>query len=367
MYSGQIFKTTQASYRLKAKIAEGGYSEVWLATTRNWSKVIIKMPSLKALQRVARSEWHYYREHLWTEIEFLQRAQHDARESIIELLDVGSYDLEGEAFPFLVLESMETNLCHCSPPDNLATILSWFQQITQALGTVHRLGYQYRDLKRSNILLDANGEILKLIDFGALQPDDPNRLYAMAGTSAYMAPEQFTPASSAVSQTNSQYRYATDRRTDWYSLGLILFWLVTGEDYHPESPQQDRQRFMDRLVHLQNSDNTRPLVNSDQTWFAGPMLNPLSTHLTALLEQLLAKDRETRPESAEDILKQIQPWITPTLPKPTKPSIVRPWHIGLAMLFLLTLLINQVWSTTPEHNAIELPLDASLLAQPIPD
>lgn len=92
----------------------------------------------------------------------------------------------------------------------------YLAQITLALGYLHQLGIIFRDLKPENILLGADGYI-KLIDFGLCKErvGNGNRTYTYCGTIEYMAPEVIT-------------KQGHDQSADWWSLGALMFDMLTG-------------------------------------------------------------------------------------------------------------------------------------------
>ncbi len=92
-------------------------------------------------------------------------------------------------------------------------------QMTSALAEAHEHGIVHRDLKPANILITAKGR-LKILDFGlakTLGSGDASITSTgkVVGTPAYMAPEQMLG-------------YRADHRSDIYSMGVILFELLTG-------------------------------------------------------------------------------------------------------------------------------------------
>jgi eukaryotic-like serine/threonine-protein kinase len=93
------------------------------------------------------------------------------------------------------------------------------RQIAEALEHAHAAGIIHRDLKPANLLIDPDGKV-KLTDFGIARDTTATALTAAGktvGTYAYMAPEQIRGKS------------PVDRRTDLYSLGCVLFEMLTGE------------------------------------------------------------------------------------------------------------------------------------------
>ncbi|WP_432767550.1 MAG: protein kinase [Sphingopyxis sp.] len=105
------------------------------------------------------------------------------------------------------------------------------QQLAGALAYAHRMGVVHRDVKPSNILLSKDGRTAKLVDFGVARIDEPDpdgnnehlartQFGQMIGTPRYMSPEQ------ALS-------LPVDHRSDLFSLGIVLYEMVTGKAAFP--------------------------------------------------------------------------------------------------------------------------------------
>ncbi len=111
------------------------------------------------------------------------------------------------------------------------TVVQWGLQAAEALAHAHARGVIHRDVKPSNLLIDANEDRVWLTDFGLAKKTDDVTLSlagALLGTPRYMSPEQATA-------TNHQ----VDHRTDIYSLGASLYELLTGQAlFCGESPHQ---------------------------------------------------------------------------------------------------------------------------------
>jgi serine/threonine protein kinase len=108
-----------------------------------------------------------------------------------------------------------------------AEAIQILEPIAEALAFVHKKGVVHRDIKPANILVDEHGSPI-LTDFGIAVRDDSTRFegHATTGTAEYMSPEQIR------GETN------IDGRSDVYSLGVVLYELLTGNvPYHSEDPQ----------------------------------------------------------------------------------------------------------------------------------
>lgn len=110
-------------------------------------------------------------------------------------------------------------------------VLKLGQQLAGALAYAHRTGVVHRDVKPSNILLSSDGRTAKLVDFGVARIDEPDsdgsgdplgrtQFGQMIGTPRYMSPEQ------ALS-------LPVDHRSDLFSLGIVLYEMVTGKAAFP--------------------------------------------------------------------------------------------------------------------------------------
>ena len=158
-------------------------------------------------------------------------------------------------------------------------VLRLGEELALALGHAHGLGIVHRDVKPANVWLTTDGTA-KLGDFGLAAMMDQSRLTAegmVVGTVAYLAPEQ------AVGRT-------PDARADLYSLGVVLYELLTG-----------RPPFLgdDAVSVIAQHLNTAPVAT---TWHT-PGVPPA---LDALVLRLLAKDPAERPATAGDVVAELR-------------------------------------------------------------
>lgn len=160
-----------------------------------------------------------------------------------------------------------------------ATVLRMARQICEGLAEAHRLGVVHRDLKPSNIMIDRSGG-LRIMDFGiarSLKAKGMTGTGIVIGTPEYMPPEQAEAK-------------GVDQRSDLYSLGVILFEMVTGRlPFEGDTP----------LSVAMKHKGEAPEVPSK--------LNPqIPEGLSELILKCLAKDRAERFGSAEEILVELE-------------------------------------------------------------
>jgi len=167
-----------------------------------------------------------------------------------------------------------------APPDAMRIACD----VCRALDYAHSRGIIHRDLKPANVWLTADG-ITKLGDFGLAIASDRTRLTAagmIVGTAAYLPPEQ------ALGKP-------LDARSDLYSLGAMLYELVTG---------QPPFRGDDLLAVVAQHVNAQPEAPSKKVVGIPPELD-------ALILRLLAKDPDQRPRDAAAVRSQLEAIMAP--------------------------------------------------------
>ncbi len=206
-------------YPIESLLGSGGIATVYRARASDGSPIALKVlsPPMPANAEILLARFE-------REAHTAARLNHPA---IVRVLDVGQ--AEGYAFMTMTLVeggSLAARLAQFDRLDEAASAdLAW--QMADALDYAHRQGVIHRDVKPSNILLAAGDRAL-LTDFGvALALDDPvlTRPGQTVGTPVYMAPEQAAGL-------------PTDGRTDLYSLGVVLYEMVTGRaPFEGNTPQ----------------------------------------------------------------------------------------------------------------------------------
>jgi len=284
--SGEREKLLQIGpYRLIRKLGEGGMGQVWLAEQ---SAPLQRQVALKLI-----------RAGLY-DVSLLQRFQAERQSlaimshpAIAKVFDAGATP-EGQ--PYFVMEYVPglpiSDYCDAKKL-KIAERLELFVKVCEGVQHAHQKAILHRDLKPANILvIDVDGvPTPRIIDFGIAknvlgQPVGETIFTGAAGfvgTPGYMSPEQADPSVMDV-----------DTRTDVYSLGVILYVLLTG--LLPFDPRQWKDRpFHEALRRLQEEDPVRP-----------------STKVSAAeaTQTATAASRSTEPRQLVTLLRGDLDWIT---------------------------------------------------------
>ena len=261
------------SFRYEGVVATGGMAHVLRVITPEGEERALKV--LKST-RIETGLPRFRRE-----FHALRRVEH---ENVIRVYGWGT--LRGH--PYICMELVEGKDLHAvirgfkelSPEVRWRRCEEILADTCRALAYIHRKGLVHRDMKPSNIMVDTTGRC-KLTDFGIVKDldpaNDPFVSTTLVGTWAYASPEQITGQ-------------ALDHRSDLYSLGVILYAMLTGR-----RPFAAR----DMAGYLTQHRDKRPL--------APRRLDPgIPEYLEEICLQLLEKAPRDRFQSASEVLRRLE-------------------------------------------------------------
>jgi serine/threonine-protein kinase len=256
-------------YRLVEPIGAGGFGQVWKAHDPKVGRLVaVKVLTGDGSADSSRHVARFARE--------AAVAGGLAHPNIVTVHDFGSAMHDGQLLAYLVMELLPGKPLSAAveagrlPLPNALYIAGC---VADALDAAHEAGLTHRDIKPSNIMVRPSGRAM-VVDFGITKGSDDRHdittTGVLIGTPAYMAPECFGGT--------------FDYRSDLYSLGCVLYEMVTGQ-----------RPFGGISWHLVNQH-----LNEQSAPLAG--LRPdAPRELARLVTQLLAKDPAERPESAEEV------------------------------------------------------------------
>src|SRR5437016_2703087 len=298
-------------YRLLQRIGEGGMGVVWMAeqtepVKRRVALKVIK-PGMDSRQVIARFE---------AERQALAMMDHV---NIARVLDAGATE---SGRPYFVMELVHgvpiTKYCD----DNQLTPrqrLELFVPVCQAIQHAHQKGIIHRDIKPSNVMITLyDGKpVPKVIDFGVAKATEQRltertlftQYGTMVGTLEYMSPEQAEMSALGV-----------DTRSDIYSLGVLLYELLTGST--PLSHKRVREAaYAEILRMIKEEEPTKPstrLSDSGETLAAisaqrhmepAKLAKLVRGELDWIVMKALEKDRNRRYESASALAADVQRYL----------------------------------------------------------
>ena len=276
------------AYEVLARIGEGGMGEVYKARDTRLDRIV----ALKVLPARASTD-PASRERMAREARAAAALSHP---HICTIYDIGSQDgIDYLVMEFVDGETLSTRLAHGEVP--VAEALRYAEQIATALGEAHRAGFVHRDVKPANIMLHAPASGVtqaKLLDFGVAKanapeptpilqhalndaPVDLTIAGSIIGTPYYMAPEQLD-------------RNATDRRTDIFAFGAVLFEMLTGRKAFAGTNRHDV------LDAVRSGNVPRP----------SSLRERLPTSLDRVVMRCLAPKPSERYQSAEELIVDLR-------------------------------------------------------------
>jgi TolB-like protein/tRNA A-37 threonylcarbamoyl transferase component Bud32 len=329
------------AYALERELGGGGMSRVFVGEeTSLGRKVVVKVlpPDLAASVNVERFR---------REIQLAARLQHP---HIVPVLAAGVSDgLPYYTMPLIEGESLRSRLARSGelPVQEAAKIL---RDVLGALSYAHHHGVVHRDIKPDNVLLTGNHAVVA--DFGVAKALSASTspgtsltsLGVALGTPAYMSPEQATADPT------------TDHRADLYSVGAMAYEMLTGHQvFSARSPQA--MLAAHAVETPEPIDKRRPSVPRE---------------LASLVMRALEKHAADRPQSADEMLAELEAAVTPSGATTPHVGAIRPRGRRLTMALgaglIVLALASSAWylrqARTPVAAAAATDSIASLAVLP---
>ena len=262
--------TTISHYKITEKLGEGGMGVVYKATDTKLERPI----ALKFLAAHATDDPEH-------KARFIREAKAAARLDHQNICSVYEID-EADGKTFLAMALLEGQTVKdkiAERPLKLEEALDITIQTAQGLEAAHEKAIVHRDIKSANLMLTPQGQV-KIMDFGLAQLADRTKLTkttTMLGTPAYMSPEQ-------------ALREPTDHRTDIWSLGVMLYEMLTG--HLPFEGEREQA-----VLYAITNEEPEPVT---------ALRSRLPPEIDGILEKALAKKADERYQHVADMLVDLR-------------------------------------------------------------
>jgi serine/threonine protein kinase/tetratricopeptide (TPR) repeat protein len=312
--TGSIFAER---YQIIEELGRGGMGRVYkVLDTTIKEKIALKLlkPEIASDKKTI--------ERFRNELKFARKIRH---ENVCQMYDLneekGAHYITMEFVPGENLKSM----IRMSGQLSLGTTIGVAKKVCEGLAAAHKVAVVHRDLKPQNVMIDKEGNA-RILDFGIARSVEGKGITGagvMIGTPEYMSPEQVEGKE-------------VDQRSDIYSLGVILYEMVTGR-----VPFEGDTPFTIGVKHKSEIPKDPREINAQ-----------VSEDLSRVIMRCIGKDKKERYQSAGEVLfeltrleegipipERVEPKRKPATSKEITVTFRKPW-IWIAALFVAVIVVG---------------------------
>lgn len=263
-------------YQIEEQIGAGGMGQVFRAKHRTMDRQV----AIKILPRAV-SDDNLAVDRFYTEVRATARLMHP---NIVTAFDAGCHRAGDKPVHYLVMELIQGDLLsqrvNRTGPMTAHEVIEILKQSASALEYAHSQGIVHRDIKPSNMMITPAG-VLKILDFGLAVlrghlDSRPTNDTQLVGTVEFMSPEQINAPDTV------------DHRSDLYSLGATIFFLLTGR------PMFQGETVQTAMAQIHTKPQALYEVRGD-----------VDTRLDSIFQSLVAKAPSARCQSAGELLERM--------------------------------------------------------------
>jgi serine/threonine-protein kinase len=326
--SSQVGTLLNSRYRLDAQIGTGGMSTVY----RAFDTVLERQVAIKLMHR-----------EIATDSDQLERFRREARAvaqlnhpHIVTVIDAG----EDEGMPYIVFEYVEGETLK----DRIRRYgrlpiqesIAYAIEIARALGVAHDRGIVHRDVKPQNVLVDEEGSA-KVTDFGIARTLDQEGLTAdgrVLGTTDYVSPEQ-------------ALGHPVTGQSDLYSLGIVLFEMLTGDvpfkgdNQVAVAMKHVREQLPDVQVRRPEVSNALAAVLERATAKETEKRYPDDRALITALEEVLAIETQRSGQSTGEVTAVLRT-LSPSAQRRLPQRVIHPVRLIAALVVIAAVAVAVV-------------------------
>ncbi len=275
---GDVEKPKLGRYEVEKELGKGAMGVVYLGKDPTINR-IVAIKTMALAQEFEEDELEEVKSRFFREAETAGRLTHP---NIVTIYDAG----EEHDLAYIAMEFLEGHdLVRYTKPDNLLPIpmvIGIIYKAAEALDFAHKQNVVHRDIKPANIMYLPKKKDIKITDFGIARITDSSKTKTgmVLGTPSYMSPEQLAGKK-------------VDGRSDLFSLGVMLYQLLTGElPFKGES--------MATLMYKIANEPPTPIAE------LRPELVEKAPCLLKIIEKALEKDREKRYQTGAEMARDLK-------------------------------------------------------------